>query len=269
MKTIPVSLIVAGVITPMAVMAEPGGQAGGGGGGGRGGPHPCMEAWKAADRDGDGAISKEEFEAMPRIQNIPAEKRAILFQRLDKNGDGKLDREELGMMMRMHGEGAPMKRLWELDTDKSGGVSFEEFKAGQFFSKLDPERQKEVFKRLDTNGDGVISPNDRPEPPFKRDDDKIRPPRPDGGESHAFRMDLRRIIRELDQNQDGSLSIEEFKAGPAVRNLTEDEQKKRFEMLDKNHDQKISPEDFPRMNGGDAGPRPDRGAQPDHAEKGP
>ena len=54
-----------------------------------------------------------------------------------------------------------------------------------------------------------------------------------------------RINRKLDVNGDGSLSFEEFRVGPAVKNLTEDEQEDRFELLDRNGDQKISPEDFP------------------------
>ena len=34
-----------------------------------------MDLWKLADADGDGFLSKAEFNAMPRIQNLPEEKR--------------------------------------------------------------------------------------------------------------------------------------------------------------------------------------------------
>ena len=54
-----------------------------------------------------------------------------------------------------------------------------------------------------------------------------------------------RINKKLDTNGDGALSFEEFRLGPAMKNLTEDQQEDRFELLDRNHDQKISPEDFP------------------------
>lgn len=230
-----------------------------------------MEAWKNADKDHDGFISKEEFDAMPRILNLPGEKRAGIFARLDKNGDGKLATDELGRMGKPR-DGQPMKRLWELDADKSGGISFEEFKAGQVFMKLPPERQEKVFKRLDTDGDGLITPKDKPEPPFKHGEgregkDGKRPDRPDrpgddddGAPRKPDGMKPDVINRKLDTNGDGALTFEEFRAGNAVKNLTEDEQEDRFELLDRNGDLKISPEDFPP-------PQPPPAPAPDPAPK--
>ncbi len=205
-----------------------------------------FEAWKAADTDHDGGISKAEFDAMPRIQKLPEEKRGSLFTRLDKDNNGKLSREELVRFGKSRDgqPDQPMKRLWELDSDKNGGISLEEFKAGQLFMKLPPEKQQAVFSRLDTDGDGVITPKDRPEPPFKRPDGKQRTNRPDGSPPEND-GGPGQINRKLDVDGDGSLSFEEFRAGPAVKSLTEDEQEDRFELLDRNSDQKISPEDFP------------------------
>lgn len=207
---------------------------------------PFLEAWKAADADNDGSISKAEFARMPRILNLPEEKRGQLFDRLDKDDNGKLGREELVHFgkPRDGSPDQPLKRLWELDSDKSGGISIDEFKAGHLFMKLPPDKQQAVFGRLDTDGDGVITPKDRPEPPFKRPDGKQRPNRPDGPlpENEGGPG---QINRKLDVNGDGSLSFGEFRVGPAVKNLTEDEQEDRFERLDRNGDQKISPEDFP------------------------
>lgn len=211
----------------------------------KGGPHrpdqAFFEAWKAADSDHDGFISKEEFALMPRIQKLPEEKQGNLFTRLDKDSDAKLSREELVRFGNKPHDGQPdqpMKRLWELDSDKSGGISLEEFKAGQLFMKLPPEKQQAVFSRLDTDGDKIITPKDRPEPPFKR------PKRPDGSAPESEDRPGQ-INRKLDANGDGALSFEEFRQGPAVKNLTEDEQEDRFELLDRNSDQKISQEDFP------------------------
>ena len=156
------------------------------GGGKHGPPRLFMEAWKAADKDHDGFLSKEEFDAMPRIQRLPEEKRLSLFKRLDKDADGKLSREELGRMARPHGEqGPPMQRLWELDADKSGGISLDEFKAGPLFRKLPPERQEELFRRLDTDHDGMLTPKDRPEPPFKHEGGNARHHRADGAQPPA------------------------------------------------------------------------------------
>lgn len=228
-------------------MNPPKGRPGGEKGGSHKPDHSFLEAWKAADTNHDGFLSKEEFASMQRIQNLPEEKRDGLFTRFDKDADGKLGRDELGRMRKppRDGEpGPPMKRLWELDADKSGGISLDEFKAGQLFMKLPAEKQQGVFNRLDTDGDGVITPKDRPMPHFKRPDGKPRPNRPDGRPPEND-GGPEQINRKLDANGDGSLSFEEFRVGPAVKNLTEDEQEDRFELLDRNGDQKISPEDFP------------------------
>jgi Ca2+-binding EF-hand superfamily protein len=46
------------------------------------------ERWKAADTDGDAAISRDEAKlAMPRL--------AAEFDKVDANGDGKVTREEM------------------------------------------------------------------------------------------------------------------------------------------------------------------------------
>lgn len=261
MKTIPVSLILAGLLAPMAVHAQSEG-------GGRRQMEPDADArrahqqqfakaWKAADKDEDGFISREEFAAMPRVRNLPEDKRQRVFERLDKDGDGKLGREELRRMGRTHEGPRPgPRRLWELDLDRSGGVGLEEFKAGEMFQKLPPERQLEIFRRLDTDGDGVITPKDRPEPPFRRDKDKSRHKRGQGPDmQNPPTMDPRDMIRELDQDGDAGLSFAEFRAGPAVRNLSEDEQEDRFEALDRDGDQKLTPADFP-PRGPHGGPGP-------------
>jgi Ca2+-binding EF-hand superfamily protein len=186
MKTIPVSFMLGGMMAAAMTFAQTEGSHPGpplaDGGGKHGPPRVFVETWKAADKDHDGFLTKEEFDAMPRIQKLPDEKRLHLFQRLDKDNDGKLSREELGPMARPHGEqGPPMRRLWELDADKSGGINLEEFKAGPLFKKLPPERQDELFRRLDTNRDGMITPKDKPEPPFKHEGGNARPHRTEDG----------------------------------------------------------------------------------------
>lgn len=259
MKTIPVSLIVAGLLAPMTVKAqspdEPRGDAGHDGEAWRARQRQFVETWKSADKDGDGFISREEFDAMPRIGNLPEDKRPKIFERLDKNADAKLSRGELKWTGKPHEGHRPfLPRLAELDADKSGGVSLDEFKAGRMFQKLPPERQVAIFQRLDSDQDGQITPKDRPQQHFKPEDGKTHPRHGPGEQP-----DPRRIIRQFDKNGDGALSFEEFRAGPMARDLNEDEQEDRFEKMDKNGDQKLTPEDFPPPQ---AGPEDDMPAPP-------
>jgi Ca2+-binding EF-hand superfamily protein len=88
----------------------------------------------------------------------------------------------------------------------------------------------------------VITPKDKPQP-FKR------PKKEDGGPQEKGPDG---INRKLDTNGDGALSFEEFRAGPAMKDLSEDAQEERFEALDRNDDLKISPEDFPPQDRKDA-----------------
>ena len=139
--------------------------------------------------------------AIERIGKLPEEKREMLFARLDKNSNGSLDAEELerGRPRR----GRPMRRLWELDVDHSGGVSFEEFKKGEMFSKLPAEKCEALFKRLDSDGNGQITAKDHPQPR----------PVPDAAE----------ILAILDTDGDGMVSFEEFQKDPFLRRMIDGE----------------------------------------------
>ncbi|MES2475456.1 MAG: EF-hand domain-containing protein [Verrucomicrobiota bacterium] len=241
MKTIPVSSLVAGMLFSAIshVQAAPPAEEPG-----KGGPHALGEAWKQADQDHDGKISLAEFKGMPRVGSLPEEKQEKIFKRLDKDDDGSLSQEEIS------GFGRPrdgMRRLWELDVDKSCGISLEEFKQGQLFKKLPAEKLEGLFRRLDTNSDGLITPKDKPEPPPHRGGrgEKGKKHGKKGPREGGDRGMPERMIQTLDQNADGKLSFEEFRVGPPVKNLSEDEQEDRFEKLDRNQDKAISAEDFP------------------------
>jgi len=248
MKTISLSLVLSAVILPVTLQAQPPVEKEADTKEEKR-PKPNFdEMWKKVDADGNGFVSEEEFAKLPRLAKLPEEKRKEIFKRLDKDADGKLSRQEMEQMAR-----GPMARLKELDTDHSGGISFEEFKAGEMFKKMPPEKQANIFKRLDSDGDGQITPRDKPPRP-KRNDDRPDGPPPTPEE----------IIKRGDKDGDSALSFEEFRKDPHIRKMTEDEQEDRFEAMDKNKDQKLTKEELPPMP-----PPPDKKPKPDVVPEAP
>ena len=75
-------------------------------------------AFDAADGDGDGKLSKEEFEQLPEAARSVAKRRA--FDRIDSDGDGVLTASELSPRIAM---------LEKADADGDGKVSGEEMRA--------------------------------------------------------------------------------------------------------------------------------------------
>jgi Ca2+-binding EF-hand superfamily protein len=193
-----------------------------------------MEMWKKADTDGDGFISLAEFGAMERPRRLPEEKRAEIFKRFDKDGDGRLGPKEIPR--RPQGGMPPLEQV---DADKDGRIVFEEFVHLGFVTRLPEERRRALFERMDQDGDGALTPKDRPKgggPPWqgKRDGK--------GGGHGPQGMDL---IRELDKNGDRALDFDEFREAGFLKGKSEDEQEDRFEQMDRNDDLKLDAADFP------------------------
>jgi len=194
-----------------------------------------IEAWKKADTDGDGFISTTEFAAMERPGRLPEEKRAEIFSRFDKNSDGRIGPEE---MPKKRPGGMPP--LEQVDADKDGKIIFAEFQKLGFVERLPLERQQAMFKRMDTDGDGSLTPKDRPPRDGKRDGDGRR----DGKGGAGRRSNLLEMVKDHDKNGDGALSFEEFRQVPSVKRDGEDQQEDRFEELDRNKDLKLDASDF-------------------------
>ncbi len=118
----------------------------------------------------------------------------------------------------------PAKAGEKADANKDGKVTFEELKA------VRPELTQEKFKKMDHDGDGVLTKADRQA-------------KPDGG---AVKGDaqhkpgaLREKIAQADTNKDGKVTREEAKAG--MPKMTDEQ----FAKLDTNKDGAISKEDRP------------------------
>lgn len=126
------------------------------------------------DKNGDGLVSREEFFSSPRMEKLPAEKREMLFARFDLNDDGEITPDEIRQMQH-NAKDRQRREFRSLDVDQSGGLSFEEFSQGKYFSKLPEEKRRQIFQRMDTNGDGQITPDDQPH--HRRPHDRERPER--------------------------------------------------------------------------------------------
>ena len=96
-------------------------------------------AWiKAVDANGDGMLQKEELEAhvMEQVQAMVEKKSEAMFNRLDSDGDGAVSDAELQEKM---GKSRNEDRMFDrLDSDDSGSVSAEEFESA--LSKMDGRR---------------------------------------------------------------------------------------------------------------------------------
>lgn len=131
----------------------------------RGGMGPDKERLKAADKDGDGKVTRDEFKgAFPHAP-------APVFDRLDGDGDGFLTaadtpkeapaaeaaKPKTSKPARPNAEDAQKyrERLKAADKDADGKITKEEYKAA--FPMADEAR----FSKLDRNGDGVLTKEDR------------------------------------------------------------------------------------------------------------
>lgn len=246
---------------------RPGGEKGqrgpGGGSPGRG----FAEFLKRADTDGDGKVSKDEFMALERLKKLSDQQKSQMFARLDKNGDGFVTADEMRVPNRPPRGPGGVPRIDEFDKNGDGVVSFEEFLESRFVQRLPEERRRALFDRLDTNGDGKLSPADR------RRGDKGRGPggRRPGVAPDEARGDLKERFGELDRNGDKALDFDEFREIPGIKERGEDFQEDRFEELDRNGDLKIQKDEFKAPMTGEGAPRrgPAGKGRPGPGERGP
>ena len=183
---------------------------------------------RGLDENKDGAISLAEFSAGDKLERLTEEQRKSLFDRLDKNHDGSIQRNEIP---REGGMGD--RRHRPFDPNGDGKVSFEEFQKNPRIAELPIERKREIFNRMDRNGDGFLDRRDgRPGGPGGPGG---RPPR---GKMPPF--------GDLDEDKNGSVSFEEFRKSPRMKDQNEDQQEDAFEKIDRNGNGEIEKDEFPR-----------------------
>jgi len=175
------------------------------------------ERLKQADTNGDQQLTWEEVQAaFPEM----TEER---FERMDRNGDGVLtkdDRPERGERGAER-KGRLLEKLKEADTDGDKQLTWEEAQAAF------PEMTEERFERMDRNGDGVISMDDRPDRGQGRQGDR--------GQGRLIEK-----LKEADTDGDQQLTFEEAQA--AFPKIT----KERFDKMDHNGDGVLSRDDRPQ-----------------------
>jgi len=102
--------------------------------------HPPVDILRAYDANHDGSVTRAEMEAGLRAD----------FAKADTNHDGALDKDEVRAVnaARWNSDASTASPL--VDWNHDGVVDFDEFAA----------TARSLFMQLDTNGDGVLSPDE-------------------------------------------------------------------------------------------------------------
>lgn len=172
---------------------------------------PGMEGvFHRADSDHDGKITFEELSAVaPKMTKDK-------FDKLDKNGDGAITSDEAPRSNWAGAAPDPAALARKADSNHDGKVTYEELQA------VAPNMPRERFDQMDTNKDGVLSPEDR-----------VAAQR-DG--KQALEEGVKKLL-ESDTNKDGSATFEEVTTAKAGF------PREAFDRADRNKDGVISAAD--------------------------
>ena len=119
----------------------------------------------------------------------------------------------------------------DINYDKQ--LSREEFIQLPRVSKLPPEKQGKLFAHLDKNKSNLLEPAEMVTGSLNQSNP----------EESKKRHNLR--LGEMDKNADKKIEFDEFVQSPFISKLPEERQKKMFDVMDRNKDGQLSPDDGP------------------------
>ena len=126
------------------------------------------------------------------------------FSVFDKNGDGAITREELGTVMRSLGQNPTEADLQdiinEVDADRDGTINFREFLTMMGLKMEEANREaelQEAFRLFDKDSNGLISA------------EELRHVMKNLGENLTD-GDIGEMMREADTDGDGQINYDEF-----------------------------------------------------------
>ncbi|MFK7909423.1 MAG: EF-hand domain-containing protein [Akkermansiaceae bacterium] len=132
------------------------------------------KSFQRLDSDKSGGLNREELAKSPVFKNTPQEHLDRMFRKMDRNKNKELEKSEL---MKAAHRIRPTIGFEKYDEDKSGGLSFTEYSSMPFMNRVNEDRRKKAFERIDLNKDKQLTPDEirKARTPMRSRDHKKKP----------------------------------------------------------------------------------------------